>query len=181
MPREVNQKVLAAVLFAQTKHREHFRTYTYEPYFVHLEEVARILERYDAPDEVVMAAYLHDTIEDTDTTREDLEREFGSYIAQLVWEVTDQSIFLPEPRPNRKVRKAMDRDWNANASYWGQSIKYGDMISNTESIVTHDKNFARVYLKEKGALLDIMTGGHLDLRAECLETYQKALEMMVNA
>jgi len=172
---EVNKKILSAVLFAKTVHRDQVRKYTFEPYFVHLEEVARILERYRAPDEVVMAGYLHDTIEDTDTTREKLEQEFGSYVAHLVWEVTDQSIFLPEPRPNQKARKAIDRVHSASASYWGQSIKYADLISNTASIVQHDKDFAVVYLKEKGALLEVMKGGHPDLLVECMDIYQQAL------
>ena len=63
---------------------------------------------------------------------------------------------VPDPRPedgNRAKRKAIDRDHVAKASRYGKVIKLADLIDNTRSIVEHDPNFAKVYLKEKEALI----------------------------
>jgi hypothetical protein len=50
---------------------------------------------------------------------------------------------------NRQVRKAIDRQYLAGASWQGLMIKCADMLSNTKEIVTHDLGFARVYVPEK--------------------------------
>lgn len=87
--------------------------------------------------------------------------DFGAAVAALVIEVTDVS------RPsdgNRAARKAKDRDHLAKASPDAQTIKLADLISNTQSIVEHDPAFARVYLAEKEALLDVLTRGNAMLR-----------------
>jgi hypothetical protein len=61
------------------------------------------------------------------------------------------------------VRKAIDRDRLAKASGGGQSIKLADLISNSESIVRHDPNFAVTYLAEKAELLDVLVLGDTEL------------------
>jgi hypothetical protein len=78
----------------------------------------------------------------------------GSMIADLVLEVTDVS--RPE-HGNRAVRKAIDRQYLAGASWQGQMIKCADMLSNTKDIVAHDLRFARVYVPEKKLLTDQLT------------------------
>lgn len=149
-----------AAEYAKEKHKDQKRKYTGEPYFNHCEEVASIIRsqsRMWGQDEaVISAAYLHDAVEDTDATIEDIERIFGKRIAQLVSEVTDTS----KPSDgNRKIRKEIDRRHLKNASPAGQTIKLADLISNSRSIAEHDKNFARVYLEEKERLLEILKKG----------------------
>jgi len=64
------------------------------------------------------------------------------------------------PRPNignRAVRKAVDRQYLAGASWQGQMIKCADMLSNTKDIVAHDLGFAQVYVPEKKLLIDQLT------------------------
>ncbi len=148
--------VTRAKKFAKRKHASQVRKYTGEPYFVHCEEVAGILADHGFRPEVVAAAYLHDTLEDTDTTLQELLAEFGPDVLSLVMQVTDVS--LPGDG-NRKVRKALDRDHLAAASAEGQSIKLADLISNSRSIAEHDPSFAKVYLEEKRELLQVMTRG----------------------
>lgn len=65
-----------------------------EPYITHCVAVAAILAELRAPVEIVMAALLHDTVEDTALTLEDIRREFGDVIARLVDGVT-KMIRLP--------------------------------------------------------------------------------------
>src|SRR6187200_3702750 len=70
-----------------------------EPYVNHLAEVANLLALVtDGADaELVAAGWLHDTIEDTETTREELAEEFGARVADIVVEVTDD-MSLPKGR-----------------------------------------------------------------------------------
>lgn len=77
--------------FAKIKHGDTgaIRKGSGKPYFVHPEMVADIALAYGGEDCEVEACYLHDTLEDTDTTAEELEAVFGSKVAQIVEEVTN--------------------------------------------------------------------------------------------
>ena len=136
------------------------RKYTGEPYHIHPFEVADILKKNGASEEVVAAGYLHDVVEDCDVAEADVRALFGDRIADLVMMVTDVS----KPGDgNRKLRKALDKDHLANADADGQTVKLADLISNTSSIVKYDPSFAKVYLKEKRELLDVMKKGDREL------------------
>jgi hypothetical protein len=102
-------------------------------------------------------------VEDTPATFEDLEREFGADVTQLVKELTDVS------RPgdgSRAVRKVIDRRHTAAASPRAQTIKLADIIDNCEDICRHDAKFGHVYLGEAALLLEVLTEGHEKLQAE---------------
>lgn len=101
-----------------------------------------------------MAALLHDTVEDTDATHEEIARFFGDKVSELVKGLTDVS--KPEDG-NRATRKAIDRDHLAQGSKEVQTIKIFDLIHNTESIKKHDPKFWEVYKLEKQDLLNVMT------------------------
>ena len=70
---------------------DHRRKYSLEPYAVHLQAVAEIVASVTDDWEMIAAAWLHDTVEDTAVTLADLEREFGIPLARLVGELTDIS------------------------------------------------------------------------------------------
>lgn len=142
--------------FAQTAHAKQVRKYSGIPYFGHLHEVATILTEHGFDDEIVAAGYLHDVIEDQPVSREVIEEWFGRRVAQLVWEVTDQS----KPSDgNRKVRKEIDRQWLSKACPAAQSIKLADLISNGKDITENDPKFAEVFLTEKASLLEVLRDG----------------------
>jgi (p)ppGpp synthase/HD superfamily hydrolase len=67
------------------------RKYTRQPYDVHLKAVAELVASVSDDEALIAAAWLHDTVEDTPATFEDLEREFGADVMQLVSELTDVS------------------------------------------------------------------------------------------
>ena len=71
-------------------HSSQIRKFSGDPYFLHTQRVAKKLEDLGCSDYVVSAAYLHDTIEDTDLTLEELTSKFGFQIAHLVFEVTSK-------------------------------------------------------------------------------------------
>lgn len=158
--------VQKAQVFAIAAHSavQQKRKYTGEPYYVHPAEVARIVaEVPGSTAEMVAAAWLHDTVEDTGVTHTDIHMNFGPEVAALVGWLTDVS--RPEDG-NRAVRKAMDRAHTAEAPAEAQTIKLADLISNSRSIMQHDPAFARTYLEEKRLLLEVMTRGDRGLHAE---------------
>ena len=147
-----------ARIFATAAHSAvaQLRKYTMEPYIVHPREVADIVATVNHTPEMLAAAWLHDVVEDTGVTNEVIRAEFGDKVAELVGWLTDVS--RPE-QGNRATRKAIDRAHTAAAPAEAQTIKLADLISNTKSIVEHDKKFARTYLEEKRLLLEVMTRG----------------------
>jgi (p)ppGpp synthase/HD superfamily hydrolase len=149
---------LKARTFATAAHAAvaQLRKYTNEPYIVHPTEVVAILKTRPHNPEMVAAAWLHDTVEDTGVSIELIRAEFGSEVSDLVGWLTDVS--RPE-QGNRAVRKAIDRAHTASAPAEAQTIKLCDLISNTRSIVEHDHKFAETYLAEKRLLLEVMTKG----------------------
>ena len=159
--------VTRARVFATAAHAAvgQLRKYTFEPYIVHPAEVAKIVESVDGTPEMVAAAWLHDTVEDTGVTIETIRAEFGEEVAELVGWLTDVS--RPE-QGNRAVRKAIDRAHTAASPAAAQTVKFADLIANTRSIMQHDVEFARVYLAEKRQLLEVMTKGDPRLRERAM-------------
>ena len=145
-----------AMQIAAMLHSGQVRKYTGEPYVWHCIEVANILRGRGYVGDIVCAALLHDVIEDTEMSAREMRALFPDSIVSLVLEVTDISTTLDG---NREKRKNIDRDHLSMASAHGQTIKLADLISNTKSIVAHDRNFAKVYLKEKQKLLEVLTKG----------------------
>jgi (p)ppGpp synthase/HD superfamily hydrolase len=162
--------------FARCAHRKQKRKYTGEPYAVHCEAVASLVAQYTADQDVIAAACLHDTVEDTDVTASEIYEVFGQRVAQLVLEVTDVS--RPEDG-NRKARKALDCEHVARSSPEGATIKLADLIDNTGSIVKYDKGFARSYLREKEALLEVLKHGNPELWERAYATLQDAQRELV--
>jgi (p)ppGpp synthase/HD superfamily hydrolase len=97
-----------------------------EPYINHLTEVANLLATaIDGEDaELVAAGWLHDTIEDTDTTREELAEKFGERVAALVVEVTDDMTLPNDQRRQKQIEDAPKKSQGAKL------IKIADKISN---------------------------------------------------
>jgi (p)ppGpp synthase/HD superfamily hydrolase len=125
--------VLRAIDFAARKHRDQRRKdEEASPYINHPISVSLLLaERGGITDpEVLSAAILHDTLEDTDTTSEELEAAFGMRIRKLVEEVTD------DKRLPKAERKQLQIDHACQLSPNAVLIKLGDKISNVLD-VTH--------------------------------------------
>lgn len=146
--------------FATKAHSSQKRKYTGEPYIVHPIAVSEIVKTVPHTDEMVAAALLHDVVEDTPVTIQEIETKFGSKVAELVGWLTD--ISRPE-NGNRKTRKSIDRLHSADAPAEAQTIKLADLIHNTKSIEKHDPSFYKVYKQEKIALLDVLTKGDRSL------------------
>ena len=155
-----------AKMLAGKAHEGQFRKYSGMPYIVHPIEVATIVQSVDHTDEMIAAALLHDVVEDTDYSFEDIANEVSPKVAELVKGVTDVS----NPQDgNRKVRKAIDKDHLAEQNAEVQTIKLADVISNSQDIKANDPKFAEVYIEEMKALLEVLTKGNKTLYAKAKE------------
>ena len=152
--------VKKALEFATEAHKGQVRKYTGEPYIVHPIEVMELVKQVIDDPEMQAAALLHDVVEDTPVSINEIKDEFGPRVAALVSDLTDVS--KPEDG-NRALRKELDRQHTAKASPDAKTVKLADLISNGRSIIKDDPNFAKVFMKEKAALLDVMTEGNIIL------------------
>jgi (p)ppGpp synthase/HD superfamily hydrolase len=162
---KVDSLVQRAKDYAAEAHEGQERKYTGVPYIIHPIEVMGIVMSVEHDDAMLAAALLHDVVEDTDVTIEEVEAEFGTDVAGLVSDLTDVSN--PEDG-NRKLRKALDREHSAKSSARAQTIKLADLISNSMDIVKHDPTFAKLYMQEKLLLLGVLTRGNQILLARAL-------------
>jgi len=125
--------VTRVVDFAALKHRGQRRKGAAgEPYFNHLAEVAFLVAKATEGRDpvVVLGALLHDTIEDTLTTEDELEAEFGADVARLVAEVTD------DKRLPKAERKRLQIETAPHKSDRAKLIKIADKTSNLRSLLT---------------------------------------------
>lgn len=145
-----------ALIYATVKHCNQERKYTNDPYIVHPLTVAKNLSDLGFRAEVIASAILHDTVEDTDATHDEIFEIFGNTVSNFVQFLTDDSDGLG----NRKVRKEHDRKRLAGAPAEVQSAKVADLIDNSPSIIRNDPDFAVVYIKEKNELLNSLDKAH---------------------
>jgi (p)ppGpp synthase/HD superfamily hydrolase len=169
------QSILDAALFAAQKHAGQRRKgAAAEPYVNHLIEVAQLVSTaVPEPDaHLVMAAFLHDTIEDTGTTAEELLQRFGRDVTDLVIEMTDDKS-LPKPE-----RKRLQIEHAPTRSVRAQVIKLADKISNLRSILisppTHwDYERKRQYFEWAKRVVDALGQPNPILKEEFERTYRR--------
>ena len=145
-----------AIQFAVEAHGEQKRKYTDEPYVTHPLAVMRIVQEVPHTTEMLVAAVLHDVVEDTPVKLAEIKQEFGPVVATYVDGLTDVS--KPEDG-NRATRKSLDRAHSAEQGAEVQTIKLADLIHNTASIAEYDPSFYKVYREEKKQLLKLLTKG----------------------
>lgn len=140
-----------ARVWGAMKHQGQVRKFTGEEYFTHCVAVADLVDEYwqncyetPAPDEVYAAALLHDVVEDTDATLEDVQENFGETVAKYVYFLTKP----PEFAGNRAERKALFNRKLAVAPNEAKLIKFFDFSHNSTSMAEHDPDFFVDWSKE---------------------------------
>lgn len=150
-----------AMTFARRNHAAcgHVRRYTKHPYIVHPGAVVSLVKTVPHTKQMVAAAWLHDTVEDCPHVTLDLIRyNFGAGVSDLVEMLTDVSTLKDG---NRTVRKRIDREHTALASPPAQTIKAADLIDNSISIIKYDPNFAKIFMNEMVATVEVLTEADL--------------------
>ena len=123
-----------AIEFAAVKHAGSFRKGTSIPYITHVIEALAIVSTLTDDEEVRAAAVLHDTLEDTETTEDDLIKNFGERVATLV---ADESENKREDKPAEEtwqIRKQETLDHLEGTSPEARMIALGDKLSNIRAI-----------------------------------------------
>jgi len=126
-------QLLKAAIFAARKHgRQSRKGRRSEPYIVHPLEVARLLKVVGGVDDIdtLTAAILHDTVEDTDTTIEEIGELFGENVASIVSEVTDDEAL---PKMVRKEKQVEHAPFLSDAA---KRLKMCDKISNISDVLS---------------------------------------------
>lgn len=154
------------------------RKYTDEPYIVHPAAVVELVRSVTDNEAMLAAAWLHDTVEDTPSTLNDIISHFGEEVAQLVEMLTDSH---PPDAKNRAARKLAHFRHTARASAEAQTIKLADIIDNTRSIIHFDAHFARVYLVEKRVQISLLTAGHPTLWQQASTIIEQGIGQLTQA
>lgn len=129
------QLLTEAYAFAANKHRHQRRKDVHaSPYINHPIQLVHILTVDGGIEDIatLIAAILHDTIEDTETTAEELRARFGGEIASIIQEVTDDKE-LP-----KDVRKRLQIEHAASLSHQAKLVKLADLISNVGDVLDND-------------------------------------------
>lgn len=149
--------------FAKNAHKNQLRKDGKTEYIVHPIAVSNLIsdwmvrkENYNdfSISEIQLlktVALLHDTVEDTDVNLYNIESEFGFYVKEGVYWLTDVS---KKEDGNRKIRKQIDLEHNLSAPINFLIVKIADVYDNCKDVVDTDRGFAPVFLKEKKNFLD---------------------------
>lgn len=125
-------RVRRALFLAEQKHRGTYRKSNQVPYILHPVTVAQVLAAAGADDDIIIAAYLHDVVEDTSFTLAQVEDEFGGRVASLVADVTkpefDKSI-------SKSQRSKRVREFFQTAPAQSCSVKGGDLVANVTDLI----------------------------------------------
>jgi guanosine-3',5'-bis(diphosphate) 3'-pyrophosphohydrolase len=159
--------LLKALSFAAHKHKDQRRRDAdASPYINHPISLANILcnEGQVTDVAVICGALLHDTVEDTETTPDELDAEFGKAIREIVMEVTDDKLLSKEERKRLQIVHA------AHVSDKAKLVKLADKISNLRDVADnppHDWSLARrqAYFDWAKAVIDRLRGVHPELEA----------------
>ena len=156
-----------ALAFSAKKHSKQTRKdIDKSPYINHPIALANILaQRWVIDENVLCAAILHDTIEDTKTTADELRKHFGEKITSIVLEVSDDKSL------EKEVRKQLQIDHAASLSKEAKLVKLADKIANITDIINAppvdwSKGRKQEYFAWAKAVVDNLRGVHQGLEGE---------------
>lgn len=177
------EDILRAATFAAKKHTKQKRKGSDgEPYINHPLEVANMLVNIggvDDPD-VITAALLHDTVEDTDASLEEIVEHFGVTVAGYVRELTDDKSSSKAERKQKQVEHA------SHLSHGAKLIKLGDKISNIRDITDNppdgwDLQRRREYVEWGEDVVAGLRGANAELEKVFDETAERARRRLAAA
>ena len=163
--------------FADEAHGSQLRKYSGERYINHPLRVMETVRQHRDDLPLLAAALLHDVLEDTETTRQEIMSFLNSVVdgsqaqktMQLVEELTDVYEKKHYPQWNRKKRKQMETERLAKVSGDAQTVKYADILDDSQDILANDPGFGKRYAWECLGMLSVMKEGDAALRQKALE------------
>ena len=157
--------------FADQAHGEQMRRYSNDRYIVHPVRVMETCRAFTNDTAVLAAALLHDVLEDTPITAEELKSFLLTVMkpgqaertVHIVKELTDVFTKSRYPHYNRRKRKRKEADRLEKTSGEAHTIKYADIIDNAPETSEKDPDFAKTFLFEYKELLKRITKGEQQL------------------
>lgn len=157
----IKEVVNKAYNFSKNKHEGQMRKFSGLPYFSHPKYVARIIEELTEDPILISVALLHDIVEDTETSIEEIEEEFGQEIAELISELTNPKKMLP----NKKMYIAdkMANHMSDKALLIKLADRYHNVLFLESDLVSssfvknyyYETVFMLKAIKESGRILDV--------------------------
>ncbi len=170
--------MITACVYSAEKHKYQRRKgFNQVPYINHPLKVAKVLGECGETDEdLLIAAILHDVIEDTDATVDDICREFGKTICDLVIEVTDDKDLPYAIRKELQVKHAPDLSISA------KKLKIADKICNIRDITTYPLDWSTerklTYLEWAQQVVNGCLGVNHELEQMFHQTVEEGLETL---
>lgn len=128
--------------FATKAHKGQVRKFTGEPYINHPYRVAKLVEKFNGCNtDLIVSAYLHDTIEDCDKVYSDIVDNFGEVIAAIVWELTKHHTKEVYPKLNRTQRHRSEIIRLFCSSWSARMIKLADRYDNISDFRRNDPSW----------------------------------------
>lgn len=163
------QRVKDAIRVAEHRHDGQVRRYTNQPYVTHPMAVAELVFLFDELgvkplnnlEDSIIAALLHDIVEDTDMKYSEIQELFGFNVTYMVRCLTDQ---VERIQGNRRLRKRLNAQLIANSPVDVQVIKVLDMFHNSLNIYEYDKKFFSTFADEFLLMLQLMGNPHWSKR-----------------
>lgn len=158
-----------AMLIAEHAHRN--QSYDIYPYMYHIKSVVAVAEHLGYSENIIIACYLHDTLEDTTISYNDIKKAFGENIAEIVYCVSDGDGRTRKEKKQTSLQKILV---NPRAIL----VKLYDRIANVEHSKNYNQSKFDMYKKENenfvNKMLSISHGHYFDVQIE------KALEILKN-
>ena len=143
---------LETIDFIKERHGGQFRAFSMCPYWVHPIRVASLVMKYKKShhiDDLVIAALLHDTLEDTATTMKEIESRWGAVAAGLVHELTS------DKKTQKEMGKAKYLTFKMrHMTPWALTLKLCDRLDNVMDFAYADESFIQKYGKETNDILN---------------------------
>jgi len=146
----MNVNIIKAAVFAKLKHEGQIRKFTGEKYVQHPIRVAANAKRYGLSDNAIMAGYLHDTVEDTDTKLSEIRSMFGDEVADLVAELTlDKTSYYDQESKTKYITNEINK-----MSDEAFTVKLLDRLDNVYNLSEAPIKFGKKYSLETSQIMD---------------------------
>jgi (p)ppGpp synthase/HD superfamily hydrolase len=143
-----------ALLFATRKHEGKVRKFNGEPYITHPIRVRDLVKEFSQDETLLCAALLHDTVEDTDTTNNELRNIFGWKIADMVYDLTNQKDLVAEFGKTEYIAQKMN-----HIPLESLLVKLADRLDNVSDLSSIDedrKKWSAGYAKQTDYILECL-------------------------
>lgn len=173
------QRTVQATTLATVAHSKQVRKYNGEPYVLHPLRVAvMVCSTPDWTEDMFIAAILHDVVEDTPVTLEEIRQQFGENVARIVDGLTNK---IPKSVP-RAERKKLEAERLSRESHDVQVVKLCDRLDNVSELDTiGDEQFTRTYAEETKHLVDLIGSSSEELAKEIRSVIGKVVRPQTEA